>query len=308
MSSVVCTLFEGHYDKGVAALANSLYRHGFRGALWIGHRGPLPSWAQPLQERDGSQFFEPASGLRLHFQKVETKRHLTNYKPDFIAGLRRLHFPEADQIYYFDPDIVVKTGWEFFEKWTAAGVALCEDVNSPMHSTHPIRTMWHRFFEPQGFAIARELDVYVNAGFVGVSRENWDFIELWQRLLSLMESETNGLSELGVKDRAYPFHKPDQDALNAAAMYAARAVSIAGKDAMDFIHGGFLMSHALGNPKPWRKAFIRETLRGYPPAQADHNFWQHTEQPINIFTEGERRRKKLELAIASGLGRFYARN
>lgn len=308
MSSVVCTLFEGHYDQGVAALANSLYHHGFRGDIWIGYRGDLPGWAQPLQESDGRNFFEPVSGMRLHFQKVETQRHLTNYKPDFISAMRQLHFPEAERIFYFDPDIVVKTDWAFFEKWAGNGVALCEDVNSPMHSTHPLRMLWRHFFQPHGFAIAQELDVYVNAGFVGVSRENWDFIELWQRLLGLMESETNGLSELGVKDRAYPFHKPDQDALNAAAMFTARAVSIAGKDAMDFIHGGFLMSHALGHPKPWRKAFIRETLRGYPPSLADHAFWQHTAAPIDLFPEKTRRWRKLNLAIASGLGRFYARN
>ena len=307
MSSVVCTLFEGHYHHGLAALTNSLHHHGFRGEIWAGYRGQLPPWAGNVVERGGTECFEAADGLTLRFLKVETKRHLTNFKAEFLSSLRQNHLPDADTIFYCDPDIVLKTGWQFFEQWAEGGVALCEDVNSPMHSTHPMRMMWHRFYQPHGFTIARELDTYLNAGFVGVSRANWGFVETWQRVLDLLDAETNGLSELGVKDRAYPFHKPDQDALNITAMYAREPVSIVGRDGMDFIHGGFLMSHALGHPKPWRKSFIRETLRGYPPGLADHCFWQHTSHPIDIFTAGERRWKKFDLSIACGLARFYAR-
>ena len=308
MSSVVCTLFEGHYHHGLAALANSLYHHGFRGEIWAGYRGQTPPWASRIVERDGTQCFEAINGLTVRFLKVETKRHLTNYKAEFMSDLRRNHLPDADTIFYCDPDIVLKTGWTFFPQWAEGGIALCEDVNSPMHSTHPMRMMWHRFFQPHGFSVARELDTYVNAGFVGVTRQHWGFVETWKRLLNLMDAETNGLSELGVKDRAYMFHKPDQDALNIAAMYATEPVSVVGKDGMDFVHGGFLMSHALGTPKPWRKAFVREALRGYPPALSDHCFWQYTTHPIDIFTAGARHRKKLDLTSACGIARFYARS
>ena len=307
MSSVVCTLFEGHYHHGLAALTNSLYHHGFRGEIWTGYRGQPPPWAQSMVERDATLCFEAAEGLTLRFLKVNTKRHLTNYKADFMSGVRQNHLADAGTFFYCDPDIVVKTDWKFFEQWADGGVALCEDVNSPMHSTHPMRTMWHRFYQPHGFSVTRELDTYLNAGFVGVSRNNWDFVETWKRVLDLLDGETNGLAELGVKDRAYAFHKPDQDALNIAAMYAREPLSIVGKDGMDFVHGGFLMSHALGAPKPWRKPFIREALRGYPPSLADHCFWQHTIHPIDIFTPGLRRWKKLDLSIACGIARFYAR-
>ena len=307
MSSVVCTLFEGHYHHGLAALANSLYHHGFRGEIWAGHRGQPPPWARNLVERDGTHAFQAAEGMTIRFLKVETTRHLTNYKAKFMCDLREHHRPDAGRFFYCDPDLVLKTGWNFFEQWTDAGIALCEDVNSPMHSTHPMRKMWHRFYQPHGFSTAQELDLYVNAGFVGVSRDHWGFVETWKRLLDFLDTETDGLAELGVKDRAYPFHKPDQDALNAAAMYAAQPLSIVGKDGMDFIHGGFLMSHALGTPKPWTKAFTREALRGHPPALADHCFWQHTTSPIDIFSPEERRWKTLDLSLACGIARFYAR-
>lgn len=307
MRSVICTLFEGHYHYGVAALANSLYHHGFRGELWAGYRGHLPDWATAMAQADGTHRFEAADGLALRFIKVETKRHLTNYKAPFMDDLRRSYFSDAERVFYFDPDIVLKSDWAFFEEWADGGVALCEDVNSPMHATHPMRNAWNRFFQPHGLTTARQLDVYLNAGFVGVSHGNWEFVETWKHLLDLMDAETNGLPELGVKDRAYLFHKPDQDALNIAAMYSARPVSIAGKDGMDFIPGGFLMSHALGSPKPWRKQFIREALRGYPPSLADHAFWKHTASPIAIFPPDTRRWKILALLIACGVSRFYAR-
>ena len=124
MSSVVCTLFEGHYHHGLAALANSLYHHGFRGEIWAGYRGQTPPWASRIVERDGTQCFEAINGLTVRFLKVETKRHLTNYKAEFMSDLRRNHLPDADTIFYCDPDIVLKTGWTFFPQWAEGGIAL----------------------------------------------------------------------------------------------------------------------------------------------------------------------------------------
>ena len=44
MNITLCTLFEGNYHFGVAALSNSLIAAGYAGDLWVGYRGALPGW------------------------------------------------------------------------------------------------------------------------------------------------------------------------------------------------------------------------------------------------------------------------
>ena len=61
MTAVACTIYEGEYHYGVGALANSLYRQGYRGDLWVGRRGDLPPWAAPV-DRDGT--FRVTTDLR----------------------------------------------------------------------------------------------------------------------------------------------------------------------------------------------------------------------------------------------------
>ncbi len=307
MSSVVCTLFEGDYHYGLAALANSLFQCGYRGTIWAGYRGTLPPWARLKESGDERQAFEVAEGLTIQFLKVGTPRHFTNYKADFMTLLGRNYTPEFERMFYFDPDIILRVAWKFIEDWAEGGVALCEDVNSPMPATHPIRKQWLRFAGPHGLTASREMEVYVNGGFVGVAKRDWSFVETWERLLSLLEVETSGLARLGVSDRAYPFHKPDQDALNMTTMFSDRPLSIVGREGMDFIPGGYLMSHALGTAKPWRKSFLREAMRGYPPSMADHAFMRNTETPISLFSPGQRKWKKLDLLLGCALGRFYGR-
>lgn len=39
MNEAKCIVFENHYHYGVAALSNSLFKHGVRGAFYVGYRG-----------------------------------------------------------------------------------------------------------------------------------------------------------------------------------------------------------------------------------------------------------------------------
>ena len=275
MTSAICTLFEGNYHFGLGALANSLYAHGYRGVIYAGYRGPLPPWAVNSKACEGVAEFHPADGLILRFIPLTTNVHLTNIKPDFMLSTWQEFCPNAESFFYFDPDITVMARWSFFEEWILAGVALCADINPSMPANHPIRNAWKRFYQQRGFTFRRDPEIYFNGGFFGLRREQLDFQTCWQRLQVLMAPEINGLQNVNVRDRTFLFNKTDQDAMNIAAMATESEISPMGQDGMDFQHGGggYVMSHALGDRKPWRKDFIQNLfLHGGSPSRADKTF------------------------------------
>src|SRR5579859_5403949 len=85
-AQVVCTLFEGHYHLGLAALINSMIKGGFSGLVWAGYRGELPPWTAQLPSI-GPQLYQLPNGARLQFEKLSAGIHFTNYKPDFMLHL-----------------------------------------------------------------------------------------------------------------------------------------------------------------------------------------------------------------------------
>jgi hypothetical protein len=310
MISAICTLFEGGYHVGVGALANSLYLAGFRGTIYAGYRGALPPWVNSAQGPDGSTDFRAADGLILKFVPLATKAHLTNYKPDFSLMLWEKFCPEAENFYYFDPDITVLCPWKFFEEWVQAGVAMCADVNPSMPPNHPIRHAWKKYYLPHGITFRREHDIYFNGGFFGLRREQMEFLHCWQRLQELMEPEIGGMQNVNLRDRTFLFHKTDQDAMNVAAMAAEPEISPMGQDGMDFQHGGggYVMSHAAGGTKPWKKDFVRTLFRrGHAPSRADRFYFQHVESPIRLYPAGTLRGKRFYMKMAAALGRVFGR-
>ncbi|RYG11197.1 MAG: hypothetical protein EOO07_20975, partial [Chitinophagaceae bacterium] len=127
----ICTLFEGEYHYGMAVLINSLYANGFRGDIYAGYRGDIPYWAENANHNNEISWKDVKTltltdELNIHFLPVETEYHLTNYKPDFMLKLWDGPAGRINQIFYFDPDIVVDAKWEFFLEWAGLGVALCE--------------------------------------------------------------------------------------------------------------------------------------------------------------------------------------
>jgi hypothetical protein len=313
----VCTLFEGGYQAGVGVLVNSLYTAGFRGVVWAGYRGSLPGWARPLAGEDGFVEYRAGEGCVVRFIPLETKAHLTNYKPDFMLRLLDGEASDAAGLVYLDPDIVVRGKWAFFEHWLECGVAVCEDVNSPLALHHPRRVGWRRFFEGAGLE-PREA-FYANGGFVGVRREYRVFLERWKELQDLLWAELGGADFVGigggrpVEERAGfadCFDKTDQDALNAAIEATPGVpVSFLNKQAMGFEPGVAILPHALGASKPWSRHDLAKALAGEPPRTVDKAFWQAAAAgPVPVFPGGKIVFRQNILRLASALGRVIRRN
>jgi hypothetical protein len=321
MPSIICTLFEDHYHYGVASLTNSLYWQGFRGSLFAGYRGELPPWASPAiannnLEWPGARTYNVEDRIKLHFLPLETDYHLTNYKPDFMIKILQEIEHEVDAIFYFDPDIVANIGWPSFEKWAACGVALCEDVNSPMHEHHPRRVAWRNFFGENGICLNFKDSIYVNGGFIGLARQEFEFLNLWKTLQEKMALVIGGLNRSSLngntlpeeaRDQFGPFPKTDQDALNATVEAWNGRISFIGMEGMGFKSGASLMGHALGNPKPWNSNPLLMAFDGCAPRMVDKGYWISSKGPVNAHSTGMIKYKLISLRIASALARFYRR-
>ncbi|MDL2336850.1 MAG: hypothetical protein QFE16_03320 [Pseudomonadota bacterium] len=319
MNSAVCTLFEGNYHYGLAALANSLHRAGFRGQLYAGYRGELPDWAlsavaSPLHSWPLARSLQIDTGLTIVFLPLETDYHLTNYKADFMLALFDGPVRDADALFYVDPDICVICPWTYVLDWVSCGVALCEDVNSPLPEHHPRRVGWREYYAKRGVALKFRAPEYVNGGFVGVRGADRAFLTCWKQAMDLMAEEIGSLRLALSANSAYRstgfadcFDRTDQDGLNVAIESSQIRVSVIGKEAMGLKAGSALIPHALGHVKPWRINYVRWSLSGFPPRLADKAFWSSVAHPISPYSAVTRRLKQVELAVASAIGRFFSR-
>lgn len=318
MSSVICTLFEGSYHYGLAALVNSLYGQGYSGTIYAGYRGGLPAWSAAAVENPalawpGSSTLHVAEALQLHFLPLDTHYHFTNYKPDFMLRLWEGLASEATAMFYFDPDIVVTVPWSVFEEWVNYGVALCEDIHSPKAQHHPIREAWRLYFGAKGFQLNFKEGIYANGGFVGLGKKNQGFLTTWQALQEAMAPAIGGLgnSFLSIMPDSLPFAAfsiPDQDAMNAAVEAWDGVVSFVDKAGMAFTGSASLMSHAIGKGKPWSRKPLAYMIDGHPPRRVDRDYWRFANGPILSQPAGLIRRRQLSIQVATLVGRFYRRN
>lgn len=322
MTSVICTLFEGNYHFGLAALVNSLFHQGYKGEIFAGYRGALPTWAHQAKINEalnwqGATSLDLDSQIRLHLLPLATDYHFTNYKPDFILELWNGPAKKAQNIFYLDPDIVVSVKWDMFEQWVTCGVALCEDVNSPLPKNFPRRVAWRNFFATHDLKLSFRESFYVNGGFVGVNSAQRGFVDIWKRMQELMADQIGGLNRSSImgaqiadhaKGVFAPFGRTDQDALNAAVEAFDGPVSIVGKEAMGFISGEAMLPHALGQPKPWNASSFSRIIAGIPPRQIDKQYWTYANGPITTTSKARIYRKKLVLRLSALFGRLYRRN
>ncbi len=311
MDTAICTVFEKDYHYGVGALVNSLYHHGFRGIFWAGYRGNLPRWAKSLQAGNGYQELPIAEGCTVRFIKLETRKHLGFYKPDFMCQLWENYCPDTEALFYFDPDIVNKCSWNFYENWVSRGIAICGDSWYLVPANHPKRLVWKEFAEDNGFVCERELDYHYNSGFIGVPKKYKSILTLWQKLEEVAEISGYANLEHLYGDKTfhqYPYLYGDQTYLNLALMLNNYPLSTVGPDGMDFVPGGTIMSHAtVPNIKPWRKQIIISALQGSSPTITDKLYWRYSQTPIQLYSTPKLLWQQVEILVGSAVGRFIRR-
>ncbi len=295
---IVTTLFEGHYEKGVAALVNSLVQSSFKGKICIGYRGSLPQWINQLEKTDKS--YKIAEDIQLVFVLVHVEMHFGYYKPSFMKKMIEEH-PDVTNIYYFDPDIVVNAPWEFISSWTNIGVSVCLDNCFPfVHQNHPWRKEWQRL---AGDKSKCELNYYVNSGFIGIHSDSFILLDRWI-LLTENYKTNNGDLSLFEKDGFRAF-KGDQDLLNATMTISSDLIfSIIGTEGMGFTDPTYLMAHAVESVKPWKNNFIKQVVvNGRKPSIAAKLFFNYCQYPIEIYTKSQLKIKKSNIKLASIIGR-----
>lgn len=300
---VACTLYSGHYHLGVGALANSLYRSGYRGTLWVGWLGALPPWCIDRSE------FEAAPGFVVRFVPLSDRSTVAHEKPALMLRVLELD-PGADAVIFFDADVVIRGKWSFFELWIESGAALVIDYIYPVvPPNHPWRRQWRALAESVGLRESQRLDFYFGSAVLGFGRAHAEIAEMWRTLLDEYRARHSERPKDALKhgDRADAFYSLDQDLLNAAAMVSRVPLAPIGPEALDFAPGGYLMSHPLHDEKPWRCSFIWRALRGYPPSAADKAYWQYADRPIKLFSKITLRTRWLQLMLAAAIGRFYRR-
>jgi len=316
MRCAVCTLFEGDYHLGAAVLINSLVRAGFAGTVHAGFRGPLPAWAerQVRALNPGEWEMQVTPEIRLRLITIKSEGHLTNLKPDFLLDVERAVRAETDALLFFDADLAVNIEWSYIEEWLSCGVTLCEDVNSPLAENHPKRVGWRRFFTDSNLRFrGRE---YANGGFVGLDWKHRRLLEVWRDMLVQIGGALGGRDVVGIEGGrrvekygfANCFNCTDQDALNAALEALPEIpVSFLGRQAMGFEAGRLVLPHALSPPKPWQRRYLRDAFAGIPPSAVDKVFWKQAEGALQPFAPGRLESVRRDLALASGIGRFYRR-
>jgi hypothetical protein len=306
--TAICTLFEGDYHLGLAAFVNSLVQAEYEGTIWAGYRGELPPWLNQLSRIDNTHDeFNVGMGLRIAFLRLDTKVHLTNYKPQFMLDLLAGEAHDCDYLWYFDPDIFLRCKWSFFRNWQTNGIALCEEiVNYNLSENSPIRCQWAKIGSDMGLGAARSVRGYFNGGMVGVSAAHSSFLHLWKRILDQAVSGSYDLERFKPGTPDMPFNATDQDALNMAVMFTEIPLATMGPEAMGFIPSGFTMYHAVGH-KPWRGSLLFRALAGLPPSSAAKYFFSQVSSPIQAYPSFVFACKKTACNIAAFIGRFYRR-
>jgi len=308
-AQVICTLAEQHYFYGVAGLVNSLVSAGFEGVIVVGFRGEHPHWLEGFARDPALDSYAITPSVQLRLIEVAGPWHLNNCKPHFIADLLFKKYPEADLVYYFDTDIVIKQAWSSFVRWANSGVVLVLDpADSYMSPHHVYRRSWRDLAAKQNPA-CREFTGYVNGGCVGISRSYAHFASVWSGLMEELEREGADMHKMKNATGKLEYARMDQDVLNATIMATDVPISLLGAEAMGmFPYVGEVMPHAMWHKKPWKRNYILDALRGLPPTRAHRAYWEFVGGPIRPFSESALLRKRAEFTIGHLISLLHSRS
>jgi hypothetical protein len=306
---VVCTTAEGSYFSGLAALANSLVRAGFKGSIVVGYRHGKPTWLETLEKDSECDAYLVTTEVRLQFVEVPGTWHLANYKGHLIHQIFREIVPDAELVYFFDTDIFIDRTWETFAAWARHGVVVVLDMaDSYMSPHHVYRKAWRTLAERTNRQ-CRDFTGYVNSGCVGINRLYAEFAEVWSLLMEQLEKDGADMRLMKNWTGPLEFSRMDQDILNATIMATDTPIALLGFEAMGlFPWANTVMPHAMFHKKPWTRNYILDALRGFPPNRTYRDYWRFADGPIRPFRGFELKRKKAAVAIARLIGLLHTRS
>lgn len=306
-STAVCVLVEGSYFHGMAVLLNSLIRSGFVGELIVGYRGDLPPWLVALHGNGSSASSPVAEHVTLRLVSITSDWHLTNLKAAFMQQIFDEINPDLQVLFYFDADILVNCAWANFERWVRHGVVLVLDMaETYMPAQHAFRREWSAMAERCG-RTSRAVNGYVNGGCVGLSRAHIEIVRVWGALMARLHSEGLDMRKIVAPDGMPEYAKMDQDILNAAVMATDVPLSLLGVEAMDIFPSANIMTHYMIFSKPWRRRYIVDALKGFPPSRNEWYFWNLVNNPVQSMTPSELRAARRRLKIARLIGHVRRR-
>lgn len=303
---ILTSLAENDYFLGLAALINSVVKHGtYVDKIVIGYRDDLPKWLPTLHDSKNGQSCTLRSGVEIEFVKLEGNLHMVHEKPKWFQYLTKVLEPDATEFFFFDSDIIIKRRMSFFGEWVKQGVALCEDVNFDMSVNHPIRKQWATLAKEEGLAVNKDLNRYFNSGFLGWTKETADFVDDWADCFTILAKKSGDMKKFRVTDRTSVVLSANQDSLNLASMITEVPLSTMGAETMGFRSGVSLMEHPIG-AKPWNRKFVKESISGRPPRSGDTLFWQNVNgSELNPVPPFKAKYKIILCNLLKGLGRFY---
>ncbi len=303
---ILTTLAEQDYFLGLAALLNSVVKHGtYVDKVIVGYRGNLPTWLPELQDSKNGRSFTTKSGLEVELVELNGSLHMVHEKPKWFLHLTEVLAPDAAEYFFFDSDIVMNARMSFFGEWVQQGIAICGDVNFTFHRHHPIRKSWASFAKAAGHPITHQLDDYYNSGFLGWTQATKQFIYDWNEAFAILAPHSGSMKEFRVFDRTATVLSTNQDSLNLAAMITEQPISPVGPEAMGFIYGMRLMYHPIG-PKPWKRKFLKEFFQGKPPRESDVIFWKNVNgSELAPFPEAQVKRMQFLCKALRFNARFY---